>query len=143
VTALPPDAVVEMGDGFVLLGPAAAVHVARALALVERQQRLDGIRAPQRWVALREAATRAAAFAAESAKVRESASMPQFPQGPDVRVGVGRVAELACCSEQWARALCRRGEFATARQLGGTWLVDEDEVVAWAVARAGRGEAVA
>ncbi len=144
MTSLEPDAVVELADGFLLIGPAAAVYVAGALERVERSHRLEGIRPPAIWVDLSAAAARSAGIARDTAKHRKTSHVPQFAQiGSGLMVGVGRVAELAGISKVYARQLCRRRAFATARRPGRDWLVDEDEVVAWALARAHRSEAAA
>jgi hypothetical protein len=132
-----------MGDGFLLIGPAAAAHVASALQRAEQRHRLDGIRPPALWVTLRNAASASAAFAIESAKVRSSDGMSQSDSIGSGQVGAGRVAEVLGCSPQWARALLRRGDLSTARRVGRTWLVDEDEVAAMAITQAVQDEAAA
>jgi hypothetical protein len=135
---------VPAGAGHVLVGPLGAAHLARALALVEREYRLAGIRPSEHWLALRDAIDQAAAFAYETAKVRIRTDLSRSDRViTSVRVGTERVAELAGCSQQWARALLRRGEFATAQCQGSVWAVDEAEVVTWAVAKATHDEAAA
>lgn len=141
---LPAGAVVSFGDGSLLIGPATVGYVASALAGVERQCRLDGIRPPEAWLHLRDAAAKAAAFAAETAKVRKIHVVPESAQiGPSRVVDAGRVAEVLSCSPQWARALLRRGDFATARRAGRSWLVDEDELTARVIRQSRRDGAAA
>lgn len=132
-----PDVVLEMPGGFVLIGPAVAAAVGPVLRQAERTARLDGIRTPLWLVALQEATTNSASFAYESAKARKPAVVPQSARiGSGHLVGAERVAESLRCSPQWARRLLRRGDFATAQRVGKSWLVDEDELAAWVIARA-------
>jgi helix-turn-helix protein len=137
MTTPAPDMVMQLPGGYLLVGPATVGYVVGALERVERQHRLEGIRPPEAWLHLREAATKAAAFASESAKVRKMPPMRQSPQiGSGRQIGAGQVAEVLGCSGQWARTLLRRGDFATARRVGRAWLVDEDELTAWVLTRA-------
>jgi helix-turn-helix protein len=144
MTVPAPDVVMQLPGGYLFVGPAVVGYVSGALERVERQHRLEGIRPPEAWVHLRDAASKAADCARESAKVRKTAVMPQSPQissGP--LIGVGRVAEVLGCTPQWARTLLRRGDLTTARRVGRTWLVEEDEVVAWVLVQATQDEAAA
>ena len=137
-----PD-VLCLPGGYVLVGPGLVGYLARAMALVEREHRADGIAAPPAWARLRDASYRAAAFAVETAKARKAANMPSSRRfSSSGYVGSGRVAELLGCSEQWARARLRRGEFASARKIGGSWTVEENELQALLIAQSARDEAV-
>jgi hypothetical protein len=132
---------VPAGAGYVLIGPLGAAYLARAIALIERDH---PVRQSENWRVLRESIDRAAAFAYERTNVRPVSDLKCSDRvGTSVRVGAEQVADMAQCSQQWARTLLRRGEFATARRLGSVWTVDKDEVAAWVVARAIRDEAVA
>lgn len=135
---------VTAGDGYFMVGPVGAAYLARAMSVVEREHRLAGVSPPADWVHLREVIDRAAAFAYETAKARTRPAVSRSAGvAPSGLVGTEQVADLAGCSQQWARALLRRGEFATARCHGSVWTVEADEVAAWAVARASRGQAAA
>ena len=144
MTAAPPDMVMQLPGGYLLVGPATVGYVVSALERMERQHRLDGIRPPVAWQHLREAASKAAACAGETAKVRKIPSVAGFAEiGSGRLVDAGRVAEVLGCSLQWARTRLRRGDFSTARRVARAWLVDEDEVVAWALVQIDRDGAAA
>lgn len=146
-----PDVVVQLGDGYLLVGPATVGYVVSALERVERQHRLEGITPPPAWRHLRDAAVKARNVAfktadcvGESTKARNAGPMARSAQiGSGRLVGAGRVAEVLGCSDQWSRARLRRGDFATARRVGRSWLVEEDEVVALALVEAAQTEVVA
>jgi hypothetical protein len=135
MTDRPNDLVTLLGGGQLLIGPVGALYVARALAAAERAAGRDGVRPPADFVTLLAAAVRAAdqahAFAPETAKVSWPTDVSTSP-GADRwidPVDVGEVARMLGCSPQWARSLCRRGEFTTAQRRPNGWLVDRGEVV--------------
>ena len=137
------DLVTPAGDGHTLFGPRGNAYLARALAMVEREHRLSGMRPPAEWVELRDVVDRAAAFGFESSNFRVLADVSASPRTSSDRVGAGQVATLLGCSQAWARSLLRRGEFASARRRGWAWEVDEIEVMAWMLARVSATETAA
>lgn len=132
------------GEGFVLLGPLGAAHVARALTLVEREYRQVGASPSPWWRHLRDAINQAAAFAYETAKAREEVEVPSSGRVCNsARLSTERAAKMANCSTQWVRSLCRTGAFASARRSGNAWSLDESEVAAWVAERAAHMDAAA
>jgi hypothetical protein len=128
-----------LGAGQVLVGPAGALYLARALAQSTRAARRDGIRPPadvtELQAVLDTAAGEAQTLARETAKARreeqlaDSASITSSGD-PAGAIDAATMASLMGFSPQWARALLRRGAFASASRRAGHWSVDRAEVEA-------------
>lgn len=148
-SGIPDGLALPLGGGQVLLGPAGALLVANALAAAEIAARRDGIRAPASLTVLRAALDQAAAEArdmAETAKVarraRLAASLAAPPPWVDP-IGAAEAAQILGVSPQYARSLCRREAFTSARRRSGAWVVERAEVLArvTGITRASTGQA--
>lgn len=126
-----------LGRGAVLLGPRGAVLVLRLLVTAQHTARQDGIAPPVDVSALRavldQAVVEARSFATESAKLSQVSGGASSMSAPSSSVLIDPIdcdeaAALLGCSVQWARALCRRGVFASAQRRAGGWWVERSEV---------------
>lgn len=130
-----------MPGGFVMVGPTGAKRLLTALRIAEVYARQTGGRVLPDSLRLRAAlevsAERFDSFASETI---ETPALPD-PAGLGMTatslvllnpIGVTEAARLLHCSEQWVRACCRRGKFASARRRIGGWVLERDEVAALA-----------
>ncbi|MFF0862340.1 helix-turn-helix domain-containing protein [Nonomuraea sp. NPDC003560] len=129
--------------GLVLLGPVGVAYCERALRLAQRAAVRDGAASrPQvrRLAELLGAALEAIAAAAQDrASVSGSAEVPQDPPPPPSEaVGTEEAAELLGITARGVRDLCRRGTLP-AVQVGGRWVIDRADLVAYADKRSRSG----
>jgi hypothetical protein len=141
VTPEPVKLALPLGGGMVVVGPLGAVQLLRALRLVEQVADDRGGRMHPDGLALRAAfevaIEQARAFVPETSKLSERPDAGSSVTTRSSRsvvlvdpISSAEAAALLDCSEQWVRACCRRGKFASAERRAGRWLIERHEVVA-------------
>lgn len=128
-----------LGDGTVLLEPAAVPVMLEGLRALGRERRGNGTGTPAVAVELADWLTVAAELAvtrshAQIGSAVGTESVPQRP-GPSSSarqdlVDVEEAAVQLGCSAEYVRRLCRGDVFVTASKAGGAWQIDRAEVVA-------------
>lgn len=125
-----PEVLVLRG-GEVLVGAAAVPWVRLAVQRLVASMRADGVQDSDAEAILRAftvARDRLATSADGSSEVPiERDSPSSYSVDP---ITTAEVAEMTNTSTRNAVDLCRRGVFATARRVGGRWMVERDEVLA-------------
>jgi hypothetical protein len=124
--------------GAVVLSPADAALCATALEVVTQLARRDGVEPRARVGELLDLLRAATAQVASDAGVSASVTSERGGAGSVLLdpVPALEAAKMLGCTAHNVRDLCRRGGFASARRLGGSWLVERDEVTAEVARRA-------
>lgn len=131
-----------LGSGLILLGANGSRRLLGALRAARELARRDEVRLHPDWLRLlamaEVAVEQADRFAGEI--LAETVEVPPVPKTTDSRpaqppswvdpIGVAEAASLLRCSEQWIRACCRRGKFASAQRRSGCWWLERTEVLA-------------
>jgi hypothetical protein len=126
----------NLAGGFVLVHPAAAGVVSRALAAAEQLQRRDGYLPPADFALLVEV------FAVATQEQRSSTAgrsevprqRPSAESAPSVRmvladpVTAEQAAEILGCTSRNVRDLCSRGVFESAQRNRSGWEIERAEV---------------
>jgi hypothetical protein len=140
MAAAPDPLATLLGGGQLLIGPAGALYLARALAAAQPTFRHNGTHPPADYSLLRRAVDQAAceAYALANGTVDHASSgSTEFRTAAD-RAGSGRsdyigtreAAGILGCSERYVRTMCRNGAFSTARRRGRRWDLARPEVAA-------------
>lgn len=108
-----------------LLSGADVLWTRDALRNLARAQRSNGVGVPARVQHLLELTEDVASRVQAGAAIREAAPVPA---PDDDLVDSLKAAALAGCGDAWIRVQCRAGKFATARKVGGRWLISRAEL---------------